>query len=81
MNDKQAYQITVTVDVSDHELSGVLIAAIEEALRHIHTERAFHWFCEGETVAFQVYQECEFNAIMAQYDQDVVLDLAYNKEV
>jgi hypothetical protein len=80
MNEKQAYQITVTVDVSEHELGGVLIAAIEDALRHIQTPRALHWFCEGKTVPFQVYQECEFNALMALYDQDVVLDLAYNRE-
>jgi hypothetical protein len=77
MNDKQAYQITVTLDIADHELGRVLIATIEDALRHVQTNRAFHWFCESKTVPLKVYQECEFNALMAQYDHYAVGELGY----
>jgi hypothetical protein len=75
MNNKQAYQITVTVDVSDPEVGGVLITAIEDALRQVPLNRVLHWFCAGEAVPFQVYQECECNALMAHDEQEAVLEL------
>jgi hypothetical protein len=65
MHDKQVYQITVTLNVADHDLGRTLIGAIDEVLRSIQSTHPFHWFCEGERVPFKVYQQCEFNALMA----------------
>ena len=80
MQHKQAYQITVTLDVPAHELGQVLIAAIDAALHNVQTNQSVHWFYEGEAVPFKVYQQCEFNALMALYEDDVVLDLMYDGE-